>query len=84
MPPAAFSDAVRDRFLPDFAAWRATLPKAAEACPVDFMLLEVFSSATVGTMFPALWRNFYISPYNSRALIALSLRFDTPFRRACA
>ncbi|MEM1388402.1 MAG: hypothetical protein AAGG54_12390, partial [Pseudomonadota bacterium] len=48
VPPAAFSDAVRDRFLPDFAAWRATLPEVAEACPVDFMFLEVFSSATVG------------------------------------
>lgn len=82
VPRAHFNQDVVDRFRDDFVAWQDTLPAAAMAKAADFMFLEVYYNATVGAVFPALWRNFYMSPYNSRRLIALSLQFSERRRRA--
>lgn len=81
VPSDQFNSETRDRFAPEFAAWRATLPENAAPRAVDFMFLEVYYAATLGATFPALWRNFYISPFNSRKLISLSLKLDTQFRK---
>ena len=82
VPRSDFSSTIADRFREDFVAWQSTLPDAAMEKAADFMFLEVFSNASIGSSFPALWRNFYMSPYNSRRLIALSLQFSEKRRRA--
>ncbi|MCI5109106.1 MAG: asparagine synthase-related protein [Marivita sp.] len=82
VPRADFTKEVADRFRDDFLAWQATLPEAAMEKAADFMFLEVYSNSSIGTLFPAIWRNFYISPYNSRRLITLSLLFSETSRRA--
>jgi len=82
VPRSDFSSTIADRFREDFVAWQSTLPNAAMEKAADFMFLEVFSNASIGSSFPALWRNFYMSPYNSRRLIALSLQFSEKRRRA--
>lgn len=82
VPRDDFTPSVADQFRDDFVAWQASLPANAMAKAADFMFLEVYYSATVGALFPALWRNFYLSPFNSRTLITLSLKFSEDFRRA--
>ncbi|MGJ8602615.1 MAG: hypothetical protein ACSHXH_00705 [Marivita sp.] len=82
VPRADFDSSIADRHRDDFLAWQATLPDTAMAKAADFMFLEVYYPSTVGASFPALWRNFYLSPYNSRTLIALSLQFSERRRRA--
>lgn len=82
VPRAHFNAEIADRFREDFVAWQSTLPASAMEKAADFMFLEVYSSASIGSSFPALWRNFYLSPYNSRRLIALSLQFSEKRRRA--
>jgi hypothetical protein len=47
---------------------------------IDFMFLEIYYTCGLGSIFPALSRNFYLSPYNSRRLITLSLSFDDQYR----
>ena len=82
VPRADFDTKIADRFRDDFFAWQNTLPEATMAKAADFMFLEVYYNSTVGASFPALWRNFYLSPYNSRTLIGLSLQFSEKQRRA--
>lgn len=82
VPRAHFNQDVADRFREEFMAWQNSLPASAMTKAADFMFLEVYYNATVGATFPALWRNFYMSPYNSRRLITLSLRFSEKRRRA--
>ena len=81
VPRADFGQDVVDIFADDFKAWQATLPDNAMEKAADFMFLEVYYNSTVGAIFPALWRNFYVSPFNSRRLIALSLSFPERVRR---
>lgn len=68
------------RFLPDYEAWLKTLPRNALTKQIDFMFLELYYSSTLGVSFPALSRNFYMSPFNSRRLITLALGFDDDYR----
>lgn len=82
VPRKEFSPEIADRFRAEFKLWQDALPEAARAKAVDFMFLEVYYNATIGASFPALWRNFYISPFNSRRLISLALQFDEKTRRA--
>ena len=82
VPRVDFNSTVADRFRDDFMTWQSELPAAAMEKAADFMFLEVFSNASIGSSFPALWRNFYMSPYNSRRLITLSLQFSERSRRA--
>ncbi|MFY0692179.1 MAG: hypothetical protein JXR14_09705 [Paracoccaceae bacterium] len=81
VPRKMFCEEVADRFRPDFEDWQATLPENARQKAADFMFLEVYYNSTIGSVFPALWRNFYLSPFNSRRLIGLSLLFSERERR---
>ncbi|WP_439521676.1 hypothetical protein [Marivita sp.] len=81
VPRAEFTKEVADRFRDDFVAWQSTLPENAMTKAADFMFLEVYYNSTVGATFPALWRHFYVSPFNSRRLIGLALGFDEKERR---
>ena len=82
VPRRHFNTEVADRFRDDFIAWQSSLPAAAKKKAADFMFLEVYYNSSIGASFPALWRNFYMSPYNSRRLITLSLQFSEDRRRA--
>jgi hypothetical protein len=82
VPMDLFNQEIVDQFSEDFYIWQRSLPENAMEKAVDFMFLEVYSSSSVGAMFPALWRNFYISPFNSRRLIGLSLSFPEESRRS--
>lgn len=84
VPRNAFNKDVADRFREDFMAWQSDLPEPAMEKAADFMFLEIYYNSSIGASFPALWRNFYMSPYNSRRLITLSLRFSEARRRASA
>lgn len=79
--PGKDFDAVQfAHFLPDYEAWLKTLPRNALNKQIDFMFLELYYSSTLGVTFPALSRNFYMSPFNSRRLITLALGFDDDYR----
>ena len=80
-PFKKFDSHVVRKFTPDFARWQKTLPDNAMEKAADFMFLEIYYNSTVGATFPALWRNFYMSPFSSRKLISLSLSFDDSYRR---
>ncbi len=82
VPKDMFSEDITARFSDDFFAWQGTLPANAMEKAADFMFIEVFYNATIGATFAASWRNFYISPFNSRKLIALALSFPEDVRRA--
>ena len=81
VPRQDFTDEIAAKFRGDFIAWQKTLPVNAMSKAADFMFLEVYYNATVGAIFPALWLHFYVSPFNSRRLITLSLGFDEAKRR---
>ena len=81
LPRNQFDKELADKFRPSFENWYDSLPLNAREKSVDFMFLEIYYSSTVGATFPGLWRNFYLSPYNSRRLIELSLKFDEKFRK---
>lgn len=80
VPIEAFNAEVAARFRPLFAGWLRTLPRNALTKQPDFMFLEVFYSASLGSGFPANWHCFYLSPFNSRRLISLALGFDDAYR----
>lgn len=82
VPGKLFNREVFDRFEAEFYAWQDTLPGNAMEKAADFMFLEIYYNSTVGATFPALWHNFYLSPFNSRRLIGLSLSFTEDARRA--
>jgi len=79
--PKEFDDAVYLRFLPFYKDWLSTLPAGCIERQVDLMFLEIYYSSTVGMRFPAVPRNFFLSPFNSRHMIGLSLRIDERYRR---
>ena len=81
VPRKEFNKDIADQFRDEFHAWQSTLPDTAMDKAADFMFLELYYNASVGMSFPALWRNFYLSPFNSRKLIALSLQFSEAARR---
>jgi hypothetical protein len=81
VPVNEFNAEVYERFLPDFVAWRRTLPPAAMDLPLDFMFIEVYYNSTVGFTFNGLHKQFYMSPFNSRRLIELSLSISVDYRR---
>ncbi|SMH32931.1 hypothetical protein [Maritimibacter sp. HL-12] len=81
VPRELFGRDTVDRFSDDFFTWQRSLPDNAMEKAADFMFLEVYYNSTVGATFPALWRNFYLSPFNSRRLIGLSLSFSEEARR---
>ena len=52
-----------------YAEWLATLPPAAQERSIDFMGLELYRTYSLGTLFYALNRNFYMSPGCDRQII---------------
>lgn len=84
VPRNQMSDAVYQRFLPDFLVWHRTLPRSAMARSVDFVCLELYLPSTQGLTFPGLHRHFYMSPFNCRRLIELSLSIDVAYRKSSA
>lgn len=82
VPKQMFTRELVDRFGDDFFSWQRALPANAMEKAADFMFLEIYYNATIGASFPALWRNFYMSPFNSRKLITLALSFPETTRRA--
>jgi len=75
-----FSQETYERFLPAYQAWIDTLPVKSRTRQVDLMFLEIYYSATIGAFFPAMTRNFYMSPFNSRRMMQLSLSIDEKYR----
>lgn len=65
-----------------YASWAAGLSPSVQANQIDLMFVELYYASSVGATFPALNRNFYLSPFNSRRLIALSMSIDEGYRRA--
>jgi len=82
VPFEDFTHEIAAHFKKDFFDWQNTLPENAMEKAADFMFLEVYYNSTIGASFPALWQHFYMSPFNSRRLIGLSLCFDEAERRA--
>ena len=82
VPRQRFSNRIYRRFLPFYEQWYDTLPPEAREKPIDFMFLEIYYSSTVGVTFPALNRNFFMSPFNSRRMIELALSLDDMYRRS--
>ena len=81
LPRGQFNMELANNFRPDYKRWYDSLPKNAKDKSVDFMFLEIYYSSTIGAIFPGLWNNFYMSPFNSRRLIELSLKFKERFRQ---
>lgn len=81
VPRADFHRGISEHFKKEFFKWQETLPANAMEKAVDFMFLEVYYNSSVGMSFPALWQHFYMSPFNSRRLISLSLCFNEVERR---
>jgi hypothetical protein len=80
VPANEFSPRVLEQFEPYYRTWLQGLPPAAADKQLDFMFLEIYYSATLGVTFPALADHFFMSPFNSRRLIGLSLGFSDEFR----
>jgi hypothetical protein len=80
VPRNHFNDEVYTRFMPEFMAWHRTLSPVARSRAVDMMFLEVYYASSLGMTFPGLHRHFYMSPFNSRRMIELSLSIDVTYR----
>ncbi|KIC16762.1 hypothetical protein [Leisingera sp. ANG-DT] len=80
VPSNMFGPETAALFRDDFTAWQQSLNTPARSKAVDFLFLEVYYSSTIGAVFPGLWQHFYMSPFNSRKLIALSLSFADKHR----
>lgn len=81
VPFASFDGEVYGRFRPRYAQWLHGLPDHAQEKSIDLMFLEVYYSSSIGAIFPALNRNFYISPFNSRRLIQLAMSINDDYRK---
>ena len=81
VPPKQFTKEVYKSFVPEYENWIKTLPAASLERQVDLMFLEIYYSSTIGQTFPALSRNFYMSPFNSRHMIELSLSLEETYRK---
>lgn len=77
-----FNSEVAARFRPDFQKCFGDLPENALSRAADFMFLETLVPSALGILFPGQPDNFYLSPFNSRRLVELSLGFDAEYRLA--
>lgn len=80
VPYRRFSGAVYRRFRRRYAAWVAALPDHARDHQIDLMFAEVYYPSSLGATFPALFRNFYLSPFNCRRLIGMAMAIDEDYR----
>ena len=81
VPYAEFNRSIHERFRPRYENWRLALPDFAEPSSTDLMFLELYYSSSLGCVFPALSRNFYMSPFNGRRQIAYAMAIDEAYRR---
>lgn len=75
-----FTGDVAKRFASDFQACYDDLPMNARDRSADFIFFETLVPAALGTLFPGQDRAFYLSPFNSRRLVQLSMQPDTTYR----
>ena len=75
-----FNNDVAKRFEDDFMAFYDDLPEAARVRSADFIFFETLVPAALGTLFPGQDHAFYLSPFNSRRLVQLSMQPDTTYR----
>jgi len=83
VPGNSFTSETYQKFEPYFRSWLQGLPPAAADKQLDFMFLEIYYNASLGVLFPASTDHFFMSPFNSRRLIADALGFDDEFRIQC-
>lgn len=79
-----FSQEVADRFLADFQKYYDDLPLNARTRSADFTFFETLVPAALGTLFPGQDHAFFMSPFNSRRLVQLSMQPDTEYRMSNA
>ncbi|MDX8348950.1 hypothetical protein SLH49_13270 [Cognatiyoonia sp. IB215446] len=75
-----FNGEVAARFMPDFQRCYDDLPENALVRSADFIFFETLVPAALGTLFPGQDHAFYLSPFNSRRLVQLSMQPDTQYR----
>ncbi|MCK8465170.1 hypothetical protein MUY35_15025 [Aliiroseovarius sp. S1339] len=80
VPQQEFNDDIWARFRPRYEAWLNSIPDHARKNSTDLMFLEMYYSSTVGCMFPAFYRNFWMSPFNGRAEIGRVMAIDENYR----
>lgn len=81
VPFSRFTGEIYRRFRPRYARWLRALPPSVRDKSVDMMFLEIYYPSSIGAIFPALNRNFYIAPFNSRRLVSLAMSFDDDYRK---
>ncbi len=59
---------------------RDDLPKCTEDVQAEFLFLEALVPAALGPLFQGTNRVFYMSPFNSRRLVQLSMQFSLPYK----
>lgn len=82
VPFASFTNRVYRRFRPLYLDWLQGLPASARDKSIDLMFLEIYYPSSIGAIFPALNRNLYLSPFNSRRLVLLAMSIDDAYRKA--
>ena len=75
-----FNGSVAAKFEPDFLRYYNDLTENAQARSADFIFFETLVPAALGTLFPGQDHAFYLSPFNSRRLVQLSMQPDTKYR----
>jgi hypothetical protein len=81
VPMAKFTGEVYRRFRARYGRWLRALPETLREKSIDLMFLEIYYSSSIGAIFPALNRNFYISPFNSRRMVLLAMSIDDDYRK---
>ena len=79
--PVADMEAAK-RFYPIIEGVVASQSKNANIRRAEITFIETLISTALGKLFNGMTHGFYLSPYNSRRLIELSLSFDTAYRFA--
>ncbi|PUB12838.1 hypothetical protein DFP92_109149 [Yoonia sediminilitoris] len=75
-----FNAEVAQRFHADFKKHYDDLPANALERSADFIFFETLVPAALGVLFPGQDHAFYLSPFNSRRLVQLSMQPDTEYR----
>ena len=69
-------------FTPEFEKYYNDLPDNAKERSADFIFFETLVPAALGVLFPGQDHAFYLSPFNSRRLVQISMMPDTQYRRS--
>ncbi len=80
VPYPEFTRKIFRRFGARYKAWVDALPGCVREKSVDMMFAEIYYCASLGLTFPGLVHHFYLSPFNSRRMIGLSMSFDDEYR----